>query len=228
MIADPRFLAQPGAFWANIPKQSAKRSDTPCVVRAKSRFRRAPRSSRRTRSSTSSQNTSSPTKGNQLHLVKRSIDYFTFRAERLNGFVEPRLMNAVQAGEVFANLRAQLNPQAPLPINKQKGDKKAPAFLDRRSSTCSSKRTAAGDDCDFDPRVLTTVTRDGLPVRTLARRVDGAFPCAVNPVAVWGSRNTTTRQHSAVELRMVCTRPCWMAWNLKSCASRKVSRCSIS
>jgi hypothetical protein len=39
--------------------------------------------------------------------------------------------------------------------------------------------------CNYDPRELTTFTRDGVPVRTLARRVDGAFPSAVNPIALW-------------------------------------------
>ncbi len=39
--------------------------------------------------------------------------------------------------------------------------------------------------CDYDPRKLTTVTIDGFPLRILARRVDGAFPCAVNPIAIW-------------------------------------------
>jgi hypothetical protein len=32
---------------------------------------------------------------------------------------------------------------------------------------------------------LTIVTKDGLPLRTLARRVDGAFPSSVNPIAIW-------------------------------------------
>src|SRR5260370_38914755 len=27
--------------------------------------------------------------------------------------------------------------------------------------------------------------RDGAPLRTLARRIDGAFPSPVNPIAVW-------------------------------------------
>lgn len=39
--------------------------------------------------------------------------------------------------------------------------------------------------CDYDPRTLTTVTRDGLPFRTLSRRVDGAYPGPVNPIAIW-------------------------------------------
>lgn len=44
---------------------------------------------------------------------------------------------------------------------------------------------AEGLPCDYDPRQLTTVTRNGIPVQTLARRVDGAFPSPVNPIAIW-------------------------------------------
>ena len=39
--------------------------------------------------------------------------------------------------------------------------------------------------CDLDPRQLSSVTKDGFPVRTLARRVDGAFPSVIDPVALW-------------------------------------------
>lgn len=39
--------------------------------------------------------------------------------------------------------------------------------------------------CDYDPRTLTTVTVGGRPLRTLARRVDGAYPTPVNPIAIW-------------------------------------------
>ena len=39
--------------------------------------------------------------------------------------------------------------------------------------------------CDYDPRSLTTVTHNAKPLRTLSRRVDGAFPSVVNPVAIW-------------------------------------------
>lgn len=42
-----------------------------------------------------------------------------------------------------------------------------------------------GEACVYDPHILTTFTRDGHPVRTLSRRVDGAFPSAVNPLAIW-------------------------------------------
>lgn len=43
----------------------------------------------------------------------------------------------------------------------------------------------AGFPCNFDPRQLTSVTLQGRPLRTLARRVDGAFPSVINPVAIW-------------------------------------------
>src|SRR5205085_6655020 len=44
---------------------------------------------------------------------------------------------------------------------------------------------AEGLPCNYDPQQLTTVTRDNAPFRTLARRIDGAFPSPVNPIAVW-------------------------------------------
>jgi len=42
-----------------------------------------------------------------------------------------------------------------------------------------------GLQCDYAPRQLTTITRNGKPLRTLARRIDGAFPSTVDPIAVW-------------------------------------------
>jgi hypothetical protein len=71
-----------------------------------------------------------------------------------------------------------------LPKNKQKNDKKDFAFF-----TCIInmliEANIEGFPCNYDPRELTTVTFDGTPLRTLARRVDGAFTGTVNPIAVW-------------------------------------------
>ncbi|MEO8460854.1 MAG: hypothetical protein ABI451_10015 [Dokdonella sp.] len=39
--------------------------------------------------------------------------------------------------------------------------------------------------CNYNPLSLTTVTQDAMPLRTLSRRVDGAFPSVVNPIAIW-------------------------------------------
>jgi hypothetical protein len=110
--------------------------------------------------------------------------YFDYRASRLNTFVEPRLMNKDKARRLFEKMRAQLSPKIPIPMNKQKGEKKAPAYLTAIVNMLI-EANAGGMDCDYDPRALTTVTQEGAPLRTLSRRVDGAFPCAVNPIAVW-------------------------------------------
>ena len=112
--------------------------------------------------------------------------YFRYRARALELQVEPRLMDARRAKSEFERLRARLkpSPRCPLPMNKQKGRKKTQAYL-----TCMVNMIIEAHSgrlpCDFDPRALTTVTADGAPLRTLARRVDGAFPSTVNPVAVW-------------------------------------------
>ena len=120
-----------------------------------------------------------PTDFGQLLLA-----YFQHRGKVLNHFVEPRLMDAKQAKREFENLKRKLRPKCPLPMNKQKGKMKAPAFLTGIANMLI-EANAAGMDCCYDPRELTTVTRDGVPVRTLARRVDGAFPSTLNPIAIW-------------------------------------------
>jgi len=110
--------------------------------------------------------------------------YFLHRAQVLENFVQPRLMEKDKAKKEFARLRRQLSPGCPLPMNKQRGKKRAHAYLTGIVNMLVEAGTE-GYQCDYDPRQLTTITRDGAPVRTLARRVDGAFPSSVNPVAIW-------------------------------------------
>jgi hypothetical protein len=181
--ADSRFLSQPKTFWANVRTISQQAGYT---VRGQGTIR-------------------VPTPGEMAaaleavglrgdHILDRSgrptplgsllHDYFRHRAERLNRFVEPRLMDANQARKEFRRLKARLWRSCPLPMNKQKGSKKAEAYL-----TCMVNILIEANlkdyRCDYDPRTLTTVTRNGRPLRTLARRIDGAFPSTVNPIAVW-------------------------------------------
>ena len=123
-------------------------------------------------------------RGRPTELGQTLLDYFDYRADVLNKYVEPRLMDANEARRQFRKLKTRLKPSCPLPMNKQKGSKKAEAYF-----TCIInmliEANAKGFGCDYDPRRLTTFTRDGIPLRTLARRVDGAFPGAVNPIAIW-------------------------------------------
>jgi len=123
-------------------------------------------------------------RGNPTPFGSLLCDYFKYRASVLCRQVEPRLMTAEEAKEAFERLRGKLRPKCCIPLNKQSGEKKAPAYFTGIINMLV-EANAKGISCDFDPRVLTTVTRGGMPVRTLARRIDGAFPSAVNPVAVW-------------------------------------------
>ncbi len=98
--------------------------------------------------------------------------------------VEPNLMDASQAKKEYMRLKRELKPRCPLPMNKQSGLKKAPAFLTGMVNMLI-EANAAGNVCDYDPRSLTTVSSDNALLRTFARRLDGAFPSVLNPVAVW-------------------------------------------
>jgi hypothetical protein len=116
--------------------------------------------------------------GEKLH------SYFAHRADVLNLEVEPALMNAEQAAEAFQLVREKLASTLFVPLNKQKGDKKKEAYFTGLVHMLVD--ASRGDfPCDYDPRVLTSFTKSGVPVRTMSRRVDGAFPAAINPIAIW-------------------------------------------
>lgn len=111
--------------------------------------------------------------------------YFKARATALEENVLPNLMNAADARSLFLEVKKDLAPRCPLPMNKQKREKKANAYLTCIVNMLIEKHSQ-GYPCNYDPQELTTITtEDRLPLRTLARRVDGAFTSPVNPIAVW-------------------------------------------
>jgi hypothetical protein len=79
--------------------------------------------------------------------------YFEYRATILNTFVKPRLMNGDQAKALFEDLCGRLNPRCPLPMNKQKGEKKQPAYLTGIVNMLV-EAAAEGIPVDYDPRQL--------------------------------------------------------------------------
>lgn len=125
-------------------------------------------------------------KGQPTELAKLMQEYFEYRAKILFDIARPNLMTAADAKDIFNRTLTSFekDPKCPLPMNKQKGNKKDRAFLTCIVNMLIEKHSG-GADCDYDPRKLTTITKDGVPLRTLARRVDGAFPRSVNPVAIW-------------------------------------------
>ena len=183
MKANPIFLKQPKSFWANVRSLSEQLGYTrrgtgqvrvPTVVELKPGLEAIGLGSSHVVDK----------RGNATELGQRLIDYFQFRADELNNHVRTHLMDAKKAAETFAKLSKKLKPKCPLPMNKQKGTMQAPAYFTGIINMLIEANTK-GLPCDYDPRKLTSVTYKGAPLRTLARRVDGAFPSAVNPIAIW-------------------------------------------
>jgi hypothetical protein len=93
-------------------------------------------------------------------------------------------MNLERAKEEFSRVVSKHKPKTPIPQNKQKGEKKGPAYFTGIINTLI-ETNALGIEFDHDPRKLTTLTKGMFPLRTFSRRVDGAFPSSVNPTAMW-------------------------------------------
>lgn len=183
MKANPRFVLQAKEFWAHVrtisqevgyTNRATKAIHIPTLKEIQREFSGLRLSSAHIANAS----------GGLSEFGQRLLDYFKFRAEILNGTVRSNLMKKAEAEVEFETLRAKLNPSCPLPMNKQKADKRNYAFLTGMVNMLIEANI--GDvPCNYDPRSLTTITHDAMPQRTLARRVDGAFPAVVNPVAIW-------------------------------------------
>lgn len=183
MKADPRFLNQPKHFWANVRSISQHAGYT---ARGTGQIH-VPDLSVVVESLTELGLSAAHVVdegGKATTLGTNLLQYFAYRADVLNKFVEPRLMNADQAAAAFDKVLASTKSTRAVTMNKQKGDKKKPAYLTAIVGMLI-EANIDGLPCDYDPRELTTFTHMGAPLRTLARRVDGAFPSAKNPIAVW-------------------------------------------
>jgi len=180
MRADPRFLQQPKAFWANVRLLSQEIGYT-----QKGSIKVY--SEQQVKETLAKLHLASDhlfAGGGTTALGSLLLQYIEFRADALNRTVEPSLMDAPDARELFDGLRTQLKPKCPLPLNKQKGKKRKPAYLTGIVNMIV-EANSGGCAVDYSPRELTTITKNGQPLRTLARWVDGCLPSAVNPVAVW-------------------------------------------
>lgn len=172
MKADPRFLQQPKEFWAHVrtisqeigyTDRTTKAIRLPTLGEIRVEFGRLALSTAHIADDA----------GRLTAFGRLLFDYFGFRANVLNDTVQALLMNKDMARVEFERLRAQCNPTCPLPLNKQKGDKKNHAFLTGIVNMLA-QANIGGAPRDYDPRSLTTMTHDAM-LRTLARRVDGAF-----------------------------------------------------
>jgi hypothetical protein len=187
--ANPQFLNNPKEFWAyvrtisqeigytnrgNKRKQIAPTIKIPILDDVLKRFRELNLST----AEIADQNRTLTDFGQKL------FAYFAFRAAVLNESVQGYFMDKDIAEQEFKKLKAQLKPKCPLPLNKQTGKKKNFAFLTGIVNMLVEANIGTAP-CNYDPRSLTTMTHNSMPLRTLSRRVDGAFPAVINPIAIW-------------------------------------------
>jgi len=183
MKAEQRFLRLPQDFWANVKAISehvgyTARSSGQVKIPSPEEIALASRQMGLDASVLCINNDKLTPAGSQLS------EYFAYRAAVLNNFVQSRLMDVGRARKVFHDLKRRLSPQCPLPMNKQKGDKKSFAFLTGCVNMLIEKNKG-NHSCDYNPQSLVKIVQSGRLLRTLSRRVDGAFPGITNPVAVW-------------------------------------------
>jgi hypothetical protein len=121
--------------------------------------------------------------------IDRVVAYANLRADLLENVVEPNLMSRDEAAEVFSEILARTTaPTSLVPMNKQRGDKRHPAYLTGivNMLTYETLLTCQGHAMfDANPRVPLTFARSGMPLRTLSRWMDGAYPDANHPHATW-------------------------------------------
>ena len=122
--------------------------------------------------------------GELTDLGRQVLDYYQYRADILNRLVEPLLMNADQAKALFEVTQSKMKKSMVIPMNKRSGEMKKPAYFTGIINMLI-EANVEGLPCNYNPQELTTVTRNREPFRTMARRIDGAFPGPVDPLAVW-------------------------------------------
>lgn len=128
------------------------------------------------------------------------IDYLDYRAVLLNDEVKALFMDAEKSKKIFNELRSYHKENeftCPLPLNKQKGEKRDFSFFTgiiniltekhlRDYADQTSRKYGSDIYFDADPRNLTYLQdKKGLIHGILSRRFDGALPSTVNPTAIW-------------------------------------------
>jgi len=183
MRADKRFVNLPLEFWANIKLISQKAGYTDKLTKqVKVHSLGEIKSVYESNNLNYSKLINSD--NNFTELGELVVSYFQHRSDVLRNQVEPNLMKLEEAKNVFETLRSKLNPTCPLPLNKQKGDKAGFAYLTGIVNMIIESNSK-GFSCNYDPKELTAFTQNQFPSRILSRRVDGAFPSIINPIAIW-------------------------------------------
>lgn len=115
---------------------------------------------------------------------KLLLNYFRFRSKMLNTVAKQNFMNREEAKVEFERLYTRYKPQVSIPFNKQKKEKKHPAYLTGIVNILT-EASLGNLNFDPDPRKFIVITKNQRALHTLSRRVDGTYPSTTNPYALW-------------------------------------------
>lgn len=122
--------------------------------------------------------------GSPSSLTSNIIKYSEYRADILNNHVAKNLLDKSSAKALFQKLKNQIQFKCPIPMNKQKGLKRTESYFTGMINILIEANTN-GYAVDYDPKRLIKIIKKGHLKYTLSRRLDGAFPNVINPIAVW-------------------------------------------
>lgn len=201
MIPDPKWSNKDSSFWAYVRLLSEKIG---YAKRGADQIRKITKTEMVKALKDLGRNTEVITDGD---LGDELEEYFSYRADLLNDYARDQLMNVSEAMEAFEKVvsenttgeRIVQDPKGKqvaieydiknglstrVPMNKQKDAKRLPAYLTGIVNILVSKELA-GLPFDSDPRNLAVVDYNGKLHATMSRRLDGAFPSTINPIALW-------------------------------------------
>ncbi|PZV09463.1 MAG: hypothetical protein DCF22_18480 [Leptolyngbya sp.] len=175
MKANPLFLNQPKSFWANVRTISQHLGYT---LRGSAQIKVPSLNKMCLAMQDLGLSFSHIADGQSVptDLGELLLRYYEYRADVLNNHVRQKLMNVVRAREVFTELKESLNPYCPIPMNKQKGDKRAEAYFTGIINMLI-EANAEGLQCDYDPRELTAITYNKRDVQLRLHKKSPAGRC---------------------------------------------------
>ncbi len=122
--------------------------------------------------------------GSEKAFFEDVIGYMNYRADILTTYAQPLFMDREAARTEYLALRERLKYVRPETMNKQKGEKRHPAYLASMVSMIAESVVGEGKFVD-DARRLAVMSHNGIAEYAFSRRFDGALPTIVNPMAVW-------------------------------------------
>lgn len=183
MKPNPLFLHKPQRFWANV-KLISEQSGYSIRVRGGAQKTLRKYTLEDVQKVYTQEGLDDKFVAKEAAFFSDVLAYLNYRADILNTSVQPLFMNREEAKQAHDALVLSTGSTRIATMNKQKGDKRHPAYLASMVSLIAEKVVGAAGFVD-DARRLAVITSQGIVEHAFSRRFDGAVPNLVNPKAVW-------------------------------------------